>query len=478
MEWQPVIGVEIHTRLKTRSKMFSGAPTRYGAAPNTQACEIDVALPGVLPVLNIQAVRMAVAFGLSVNAEINLKSVFERKHYFYPDLPKGYQISQFHLPLVSGGSVNISLADGAQKTVGITRAHLEEDAGKSLHEGFSTSSGIDLNRAGTPLIEIVSEPDIYSIEEAVCYMKKIHGIVTYLDICDGNMQEGSFRCDINVSLRPRGDDRLGTRTEIKNLNSFRFAAKAIEYEIARQARVIESGQKVVQETRLFDITKNETRPMRSKEEANDYRYFPDPDLAPVLIDEHFVERVRAGLPELPDVRKELFMSRYALPESDASRLIANREIADYFESCAGQTTATAKSVANWVTGALAAALNREGLVVGDSPVSASSLAKLLDRVESKAISGKAAKEVFAVMWADGKDADAIIEERSLCQISDVEGLDTIVRRVITDNPRQADQYRAGKEKVLAWFVGQVMKATAGKAAPEVVSRILKRGLGK
>lgn len=474
VEWQPVIGLEIHTRLKTRSKMFSGAAARYGGAPNTQACEIDVALPGVLPVLNRQAVCMAIAFGLSVNARVNLKSVFERKHYFYPDLPKGYQISQFHLPLVSGGSVFIRLSDGVRKSINITRAHLEEDAGKSLHEDFSTSSGIDLNRAGTPLIEIVSEPEIYSIEEAVCYMKKIHALVTYLDICDGNMQEGSFRCDVNVSLRPRGDDGLGTRTEIKNLNSFRFAAKALEYEIARQEQVLESGREVVQETRLFDIGENETRSMRTKEQANDYRYFPDPDLAPVIIDERFVEQVRAGLPELPDVRRERFVSEYALPENDAARLTAGREVADYFESCAAQTKAAKKSVANWVTGTLAAALNRDSRTVGDSPVTASSLAKLLDRVEDKLISGKAAKEAFEVMWADGKDVDVIIDERGLRRIGDVDDLDAIVRRIIADNPKQAAQYRAGKKKVFAWFVGQVIKATAGRAVPEVVNRILRR----
>ena len=477
MPWQPVIGIEIHTRLKTRSKLFSGAATDYGAAPNTQACGVDVALPGTLPVLNAEAVRMAVAFGLAVGSEINLQSLFERKNYYYPDLPKGYQISQFHTPVVAGGSVVIVLADGVEKRIGITRAHLEEDAGKSLHEAFPSSSGIDLNRAGTPLIEIVSEPEMHSIDEAVCYMKKIHGIVTCLDICDGNMQEGSFRCDVNVSLRVLGTDALGTRSEIKNLNSFRFAARALDYEIARQTRLLESGRGVIQETRLFDAVKEETRPMRSKEEANDYRYFPDPDLVPVVIDERFVAQVRESLPELPDARRDRFVSMYSLSAEDALRLTDDRDVADYFELCAKETKATAKSVANWINGTLVAALHRDHTAIADSPVTAQALARLLDRVEDGTISGKTAKEVFEVMWADGGNAATIIETRNLSQITDVGEIEEIVRRVISDNARQVDQYRSGKQKVFGYFVGQVMKAAGSRADPAVVNRILKRELG-
>ena len=476
MRWQPVIGIEIHTRLKTRSKLFSGAATDYGAAPNTQVCGVDAALPGTLPVLNVEAVRMAVAFGLAVGGKINLRSLFERKNYYYPDLPKGYQISQFHLPIVSGGGTNIASADGVEKSIGITRAHLEEDAGKSLHEEFPASSGIDLNRAGTPLIEIVSEPDIHSVEEAVCYMKKIHSIVTCLDICDGNMQEGSFRCDVNISLRPPGDDALGTRAEIKNLNSFRFAARALDYEITRQAELLELGREVRQETRLFDAAKGETRPMRSKEEANDYRYFPDPDLAPVVIDESFVAQVRANLPELPDARKDRFLSVYSLSADDALRLTADNDVADYFELCTGETAATAKSVANWINGALAAALHRDHVSIADSPVTARALARLLDRIEDGTISGKTAKEVFELMWADGSDADTVIETRGLSRIADAGEIGEIVRRVIADSARQVDQYRCGKQKVFGYFVGQVMKITGGRADPEVVNQILKREL--
>ena len=476
MRWQSVIGIEIHTRLKTRSKLFSGAATQYGAAPNTQACGVDVALPGTLPVLNVEAVRMAVAFGLAVGGEINLRSLFERKNYYYPDLPKGYQISQFHTPIVSGGSTDIVSAGSVEKRIGITRAHLEEDAGKSLHEEFPALSGIDLNRAGTPLIEIVSEPEIHSVDEAVRYMKKIHGIVTGLDICDGNMQEGSFRCDVNISLRPEGDEELGTRTEIKNLNSFRFAAKALEYEIARQAELLESGREVVQETRLFDAVKGETRPMRSKEEANDYRYFPDPDLAPVVIDEDFVAQVRANLPELPDTRRDRFLSVYVLAADDALRLTADKNVADYFELCAQETAAAAKSVANWINGALAAALHRDRVGIADSPVTARALAKLLDRIEDGTISGKTAKEVFELMWAEGSDADAIIEARGLSRIADTREIEEIVRRVIADSPGQVDQYRCGKQKVFGYFVGQVMKITKGRADPEAVNRILRHEL--
>ena len=476
MKWQPVIGLEVHARLKTRSKMFSGAATNYGAEPNTQSCVVDVALPGVLPVLNVEVARMAVAFGLSIGAEINLKSVFERKNYFYPDLPKGYQISQFQLPIVAGGSVDIVLSDGVQKTIGITRAHLEEDAGKSLHENFPNLSGIDLNRAGTPLIEIVSEPEMYSKSEAVSYMKKIHSILRNLDICDGNMQEGSFRCDVNVSLRALGDESLGVRAEIKNLNSFRFVGKALDYEIMRQTEVLESGATVIQETRLFDTQSGETRSMRSKEEANDYRYFPDPDLAPLVIDDAFVDKVRSSLPELSDARKLRFISEFGLSEDDATRLTIDREVADYFEDCVAKTVAPAKTVANWVSGTLTAAVNRDDITIVDAPVTATALAGLLDCIENQIISGKIAKDVFDVMWAKGDDADAVIEAQGLYQISDTAELEGIVQRVIADNPKQVEQYRAGKGKVLGYFVGQIMKATAGKASPTEVNRILKRYL--
>ncbi len=477
MKWQPVIGLEIHTRLKTRSKIFSGAATSYGAAPNSQACAVDVALPGVLPVLNGEAVRMAIAFGLAVHARINLLSVFERKNYFYPDLPKGYQISQFKLPIVAGGSLEIVLDDGARKTVNLTRAHLEEDAGKSVHEGFTGMTGIDLNRAGTPLIEIVSEPEMHSAAEAAACMKKIHSIVRYLEICDGNMQEGSFRCDANVSLRRAGDEKLGTRTETKNLNSFRFVEKAIDYEIARQTEVLEAGGEVVQETRLFDTQAGETRPMRGKEEANDYRYFPDPDLAPLVLDEAFIADVRSALPELPDARRGRLVSDCGLSEEDAARLTLDKGVADYFEACAAQTAATAKTVANWVSGTLAAALNRGNVIAAQSPVTPAALAGLLDRIEDGTVSGKLAKEVFDAMWTDGGEADAVIEARGLRQISDAAELEALARRVIADNPKQVEQYRAGKEKLFGYFVGQVMKATQGKANPAEINRILKRELG-
>ena len=476
MKWEPVIGLEIHARLATRSKIFSGAATDYGAAPNTQTCAVDAALPGVLPVLNIEAVRMAVAFGLAVGGRINSPSVFERKNYFYPDLPKGYQISQFERPIVSGGAVEIAL-DDARKTIGLTRAHLEEDAGKSVHEGLRELSGIDLNRAGTPLIEIVSEPDLRGADEAIAYMKKIHGIVCALGICDGNMQEGSFRCDVNVSLRLAGEEKFGTRTEIKNLNSFRFAGRAIAREIARQTEVLEAGGRVVQETRLFDAEAGETRPMRDKEEADDYRYFPDPDLAPLVISEAFIEEVRASLPELPEARASRLAEAHGLDEDVAARLTAERDLADYFETCATATSASPKTVVNWISGALAAAMNRDGVSVSAAPVGPQALAGLLDRIEDGTVSGKAAKEAFDAMWEGGDDADAVIEAKGLRQISDVSKLEEIVRRTLADHPKQVEQYRAGKEKVLGYFVGRVMKATAGRASPAEVNRLLKRELG-
>ncbi len=474
--WEVVIGLEIHTQLATRSKIFSGASTAYGAAPNTQACLVDLGYPGVLPVLNEEVVRMACKFGLAVNAKIAPRSVFERKNYFYPDLPKGYQISQFELPIVVGGELMISGDDGKPKRIRITRAHLEEDAGKSIHEGLDTSSGIDLNRAGTPLLEIVSEPDLSSAAEAVAYMRKIHLIVRYLGISDGNMQEGSFRCDANVSVRPVGRKELGTRTELKNLNSFRFIEKAINYEIERQIDLIEDGGKVVQETRLYDSDKDETRSMRSKEEANDYRYFPDPDLLPVEIDESYVEAVRKTLPELPDARTNRLIEQYSIKADDAEMITASRALADYFEEAAEATTASGQVMANWITGELSAVLNREGLMIDASRISAGSLASLIDRIDDNTISGKIAKVVFDGMWSNGDSADQIIEAQGLKQITDSSAIDEIVDAVIAANPGQAAEFRAGKDKLLGFFVGQVMQMSKGKANPAQVNEAIKRRL--
>ncbi len=476
MEWEVVIGLEIHAQLATRSKIFSGSSTAYGAAPNSQANLVDLGYPGVLPVLNSVAVKMAVKFGLAANCAIARRSVFARKNYFYPDLPKGYQISQFELPVVGRGEIYINLDNGTRKRVGITRAHLEEDAGKSLHEDFPDMSGIDLNRAGTPLLEIVSEPDMRSAEEAVAYMKGMHTLVRYLEICDGNMQEGSFRCDANVSVKPKGREELGTRTELKNLNSFRFVEKAINFEVERQIDVIESGGKVVQETRLYDSAKNETRTMRAKEEANDYRYFPDPDLLPLLISEEEIEAVRRTLPELPDAKRERFSSEYKLSNYDASVLTTSREMADYFEALVEASDGEPKLAANWVAGELSAALNRSGKDIGESNVSASALAGLLKRISDDTISGKIAKEVFDAMW-DGKDnADDIIEKRGLRQITDSAEIEKIIDEVIAANPAQLEQYRGGKDKLFGFFVGQVMKATEGKANPGQVNQLLKKKL--
>ncbi len=475
MEWETVIGLEIHTQLATRSKIFSGAATRYGAAPNTQACAVDLGLPGVLPVLNAEAVRMAVKFGLATGCTIAPMSVFARKNYFYPDLPKGYQISQFELPIVHGGHIDILLEDDTSKRIGLTRAHLEEDAGKSLHEDFHGMTGIDLNRAGTPLLEIVSEPDMRSAAEAVAYMKKVHSLVRYLEICDGNMQEGSFRCDANVSVRPRGQSEFGTRTELKNINSFRFVERAINFEVERQIDVLEGGGKVIQETRLFDPDKNETRSMRSKEEANDYRYFPDPDLLPVELDAAFIETVRATLPELPDAKQQRFMTDYGLSAYDAGALTASRELADYFEEAA-RVGGDGKLAANWVTGELAGLLNREGLVITASPVSATSLGGLLLRIRDNTLSGKLAKQVFEAMCSGAGEADAIIEQKGLKQITDTGAIEKIIQDVLDASPKQIEQYRAGQEKLFGYFVGQVMKATQGKANPSQVNELLKKRL--
>ncbi|NOR67766.1 MAG: Asp-tRNA(Asn)/Glu-tRNA(Gln) amidotransferase subunit GatB [Woeseiaceae bacterium] len=471
--WEVVIGLEIHAQLATNSKIFSGASTAYGAEPNTQACLVDLGYPGVLPVLNEEVVRMATKFGLAVKGTVAQRSVFARKNYFYPDLPKGYQISQFELPIVEHGELFITDADGNEKRIGITRAHLEEDAGKSIHEGLDKSTGIDLNRTGTPLLEIVSEPDLRSAREAVAYMRKIHTIVRYLGISDGNMQEGSFRCDANISVRPRGQKELGTRSELKNLNSFRFVEKAINFEIERQIELIEDGGRVVQETRLYDSDKDETRSMRSKEEANDYRYFPDPDLLPVEIDAAYIEKVRETLPELPDAKQHRFVAEYDLKSDDARILTSSLAVADYFEAVAAATKATAQVTANWVIGDLSGALNRDGLDIDSCSIAATDLAGLLDRIADNTISGKIAKEVFEAMWAGEGSADEVIEARGLKQITDSSAIEAVVDQVIAANPGQVAEYKAGKDKLIGFFVGQVMKETGGKANPGQANKILK-----
>ncbi|MGC3982483.1 MAG: Asp-tRNA(Asn)/Glu-tRNA(Gln) amidotransferase subunit GatB [Steroidobacteraceae bacterium] len=480
MTWETVIGLEIHAQLATKSKIFSGSATAFGAEPNTQANLVDLGYPGVLPVLNQGAVQMAVKFGLAIGAKITPRSVFARKNYFYPDLPKGYQISQYELPIVAEGKMDIVLEDGSTKTIGITRAHLEEDAGKSLHEDFQGFTGIDLNRAGTPLIEIVSEPDMRSAKEAVAYLKKIHTLVRYLEICDGNMQEGSFRCDANVSVRKAGAEKYGTRCEIKNLNSFRFIEKAINYEVARQIELIESGGAVQQQTRLYDPDKGETRALRSKEEANDYRYFPDPDLLPVVLDDAFINGIRNTLPELPDEKAQRLIKDYELPVYDAGVLTASREMAEYYESVtrnlSGDVKRNAKLAANWVIGDLSGALNKDGLEITESKVNAAEFASLLSRINDETISGKLAKEVFEAMWLDGKGADDIIEAKGLKQITDSSAIEKVIDEVIAANPKQLADYRSGKDKLFGFFVGQVMKITAGKANPNQVNDLLKAKL--
>ena len=476
MEWETVIGLEIHTQLATSSKIFSAASTKYGAEPNTQACAVDLGLPGVLPVLNAEVVRMAASFGLATHSTVAPRSVFARKNYFYPDLPKGYQISQFELPIVHDGYLDIELEDGATRRIGITRAHLEEDAGKSLHESFQGMTGIDLNRAGTPLLEIVSEPELSSAKEAVAYMKKIHTLVRYLGISDGNMHEGSFRCDANVSVRPKGQQELGTRAEIKNINSFRFVEQAINHEIERQIMVIEGGGSVVQETRLFDPDKQETRPMRSKEEANDYRYFPDPDLLPVELDAAFIESVRQALPELPDARKQRFIETYSLSEYDAGVLTASREMGDYFEAVVQRAGGQGKLSANWVMGELSGALNKHDISLADSPVTAEALGAMLQRIEDGTISGKIAKQVFESMWKGDGTADEVIEAQGLKQISDSSAIEGIIQQVLDNSPKQIEQYKNGQQKLFGYFVGQVMKATQGKANPKQVNELLRKKL--
>ena len=476
-QWEAVIGLEIHVQLSTNSKLFSGASTNFGASPNTQACNIDLAMPGVLPVLNEEVLRMAIKLGIALNAEINSPTSFARKNYFYPDSPKGYQISQMDKPIVENGHLDIELEDGSTKRIGVTRAHLEEDAGKSLHEDFEGQSGIDLNRAGTPLIEIVSEPEISSPEEAVSYLKSIHSIIRYLNISDGNMAEGSMRCDANVSVRKVGETELGTRTETKNVNSFRFVEKAIHYEINRQINEIESGNTIAQETRLYDSQKNTTRPMRSKEFANDYRYFPEPDLLPVILDEEFISSVKETMPELPNEKKIRLMEVYKLSEYDSSLLAADKDLANFFEEVTKESNSP-KLSANWIMGEFLAELNKENLSIVESKVSAKQLGVLIKRIEDSTISGKIAKEVFEKMWVSSKDTDDIISEQGLQQVTDLSEIEKMVEEVINKNPDQLEKYLSGKDRLFGFFVGQVMKASQGKANPKQVNDILKSKLEK
>lgn len=474
--WEIVIGLEIHAQLATDSKIFSGASTTYGGDPNTQACLVDLGYPGTLPVLNQQAIEMAIRFGLATDAEISPRSVFARKNYFYPDLPKGYQISQLDLPIVVGGKMSILDGDGNEKIIGITRAHLEEDAGKSVHEGLDGLSGIDLNRAGTPLLEIVSEPEISSAKEAVAYMRKIHSIVRYLEISDGNMQEGSFRCDANVSIKRFDQKELGTRAELKNLNSFKFIEKAINHEVMRQIEIIEDGGTVTQETRLYDADLDETRPMRSKEEANDYRYFPDPDLLPVIIEEDYINEIKASLPELPSAKKERFIDSYKLKSTDAEVLTASKQLGDFYEAVEKIANTESQITANWVIGDYTAALNRDDLEIKDAKLSATDLAGLLNKIADQTISGKIAKEVFDAMWKGEGSAESIIEQKGLLQITDDSEIENIVNQIIENNPSQVKDYFGGKSQLLGYFVGQVMKETKGKANPQKVNEILKKKL--
>lgn len=475
-QWETVIGLEVHAQLKTKSKIFSGAATQYGAAPNTQACAIDLGMPGVLPVLNKEAVRMAICFGLATNSTVAKRSIFARKNYFYPDLPKGYQISQYELPIVHQGYLDITF-ENSTKRIGITRAHLEEDAGKSLHEDFHGESGIDLNRAGTALLEIVSEPDMRSAAEAVAYLKTLHALVCYLDICDGNMQEGSFRCDANVSIRKVGDTKLGTRTETKNINSFRYVEQAINLEVARQIELLESGGKVMQQTLLFDPVKQRSRAMRDKEEANDYRYFPDPDLLPVVLDEKWIEQVKATLPELPQQKFQRFTEQMGLSAYDASVLTSQKDLAAYFEAVhQAMEQSDAKMAANWIMGELSAALNKANLNINESPVGPTHFAKLLARIKDNTISGKIAKTVFESMWQTQQDPDSIIEQQGLKQVTDTGAIDNIIDEVLAANAEQVEQYRQGKDKVFGFLVGQIMKASKGKANPAQVNELLKKKL--
>ena len=478
--YEAVIGLEVHVQLSTVSKIFSGSSTAFGAEPNTQASLVDLGMPGVLPVPNARAFEMAVKFGLAIDAEIGKESVFDRKNYFYPDLPKGYQISQFDKPIVGPGRVAITLDDGTIKTINVTRAHLEEDAGKSVHDAFDGMTGVDLNRAGTPLLEIVSEPELRSAKEAVAYLKVIHSIIRYLDISDGNMAQGSMRCDCNVSIRPQGSEVLGTRTEIKNVNSFRFVEKAINTEIHRQIEILEDGGRVIQETRLYDPDKNETRSMRSKEEANDYRYFPDPDLLPVMIDDSFIEACRNTLPELPEVRQARYIKDYDITDYDAGVLVADRDVADYFAEVA-DTSGEGKLAANWVMGSVLAELNQTGSVITEFPVSAKQLADLISRIKDNTLNSKTAKTVFEALLAGEGEVNAIIEAKGLVQMTDTGAIEAIVDEVIQENPDQVANYRSAPSdkqgKMLGFFVGQVMKKSQGKANPQAVNQILHSKLG-
>ena len=474
--WEAVIGLEIHVQLSTKSKLFSGASTDFGALPNTQACNIDLAMPGVLPVLNEEVLRMAIKLGKALNANINSPTSFARKNYFYPDSPKGYQISQMDNPIVESGYLDIE-TNNYKKRIGVTRAHLEEDAGKSLHDDFEGQSGIDLNRAGTPLLEIVSEPEISSPEEAVAYLKSIHSIIRYLEISDGNMAEGSMRCDANVSVRKKGDETLGTRTETKNVNSFRFVEKAIQYEIERQIHELESGNKITQETRLYDSQANTTRPMRSKEFANDYRYFPEPDLLPVILEKKFIEEVLNTMPEMPNQKKERFVSEYGLSEYDADLLAADKDLADFFEEVL-KFSNSAKLATNWIMGELSAELNKENLNIKETKVTPDKLGRLILRIEDGTISGKIAKDIFEKIWESGKDVDEVIKEEGLEQVTDDKAIESLIDEVIKKNPEQLNQYQSGKDRLFGFFVGQVMKASQGKANPKQVNDILKSKLEK
>ncbi|PCJ16164.1 MAG: Asp-tRNA(Asn)/Glu-tRNA(Gln) amidotransferase GatCAB subunit B [Gammaproteobacteria bacterium] len=482
MEWESVIGLEIHVQLATKSKIFSSSATTFGAEPNTQANAVDLGLPGVLPVLNEEAVRMAVTFGLAIEAHVCQQSIFARKNYFYPDSPKGYQISQMDDPIVGMGQLDIQLDDGSIKTINVTRAHLEEDAGKSLHEDYQGMTGIDLNRAGTPLLEIVSEPDLRSAKEAVAYLKTVHRLIRYIGISDGNMAEGSMRCDANVSMRRKGDTKLGTRTELKNINSFRFVEKAINVEIDRQIDLLENDQRITQETRLYDSEKNETRPMRSKEEANDYRYFPDPDLLPVILTDEYLQAIKESLPELPWQKEQRFKDDYQLSDEEASLLTSSHELANYFEACVSESACAPKLSVNWITSTLLGALNKDNKAIIDCPISAAHMGQLIQRIDDKTLSGKLAKTVFEAMWLGEGSADTIIEQKGLKQVTDSGAIETLVDEVITANPEQVANFQKAddnkRKKMFGFFVGQVMKASKGKANPQQVNALLQKKLAE